>query len=70
MKKGAGLVIAVCIWLTGLGQGTFPVNGVFDVRSEQFAFTNATIVVDPENIIDSGTLLIRKGIIMEVDHCQ
>ena len=47
-------------------QQTFPVNGSFDVRSGQYAFTNATIVVDANQTINNGTLLIKNQIIQSV----
>jgi len=40
-------------------QGTFPVNGTWDVRPGQFAFTNANIVVNADQTIANGTLLIK-----------
>ncbi|WP_031525515.1 amidohydrolase family protein [Dyadobacter crusticola] len=54
--------------LTGLiisfycqAQETFPQNGAYDERPGRFAFTNATIVVDPKTTIENGTLLIENG---------
>lgn len=47
-------------------QETFPRNGAYDERSERYAFTNATIVVDGKTTISKGTLLIEKGEIREV----
>lgn len=40
-------------------QETFPVNGSFDKRPQQFALTNATIVVNSEKRIENATLLIK-----------
>ena len=40
-------------------QETFPLNGIYDVRPNQFAFTNATIVVNADQTITGGTLLIK-----------
>lgn len=42
-------------------QETFPVNGVADQRSDQFAFTNATIVKDAQTTIKNATLVIKQG---------
>ncbi len=50
----------------GYCQSTFPVNGVFDERNKTYAFTHATIVVDPTVTIQDGTLLISDGKIMDV----
>ena len=45
-------------------QGTFPVNGVKDNKSQiYYAFTNATIAVDYQTIITNSTLLIKDGFI-------
>jgi len=40
-------------------QDTFPVNGTWDIRPGQYAFTNATIVVNADQTIANGTLLIK-----------
>src|ERR1700748_1821183 len=40
-------------------QETFPVNGAWDVRPGQYAFTNATIVVSADQTITNGTLLVK-----------
>ncbi|MDB5009452.1 MAG: amidohydrolase, partial [Mucilaginibacter sp.] len=45
---------------------TFPVNGAWDVRPEQFAFINATIVVSGDQTITGGTLLIKNKMIEAV----
>jgi imidazolonepropionase-like amidohydrolase len=47
-------------------QQTFPRNGAYDERPARYAFTNATIVVDPQTTIIKGTLLIENGKIVEV----
>jgi imidazolonepropionase-like amidohydrolase len=48
------------------GQATYPVNGPTDPRHTVFAFTNARIYVDYKTIVDSATLIIRDGKILEV----
>ncbi|MGA0556612.1 amidohydrolase family protein [Larkinella sp. VNQ87] len=45
----------------GWSQVTFPRNGVYDERPGLYAFTNATIIVDPKTTLESATLLIRNG---------
>lgn len=45
---------------------TFPTNGAPDKRHTTFAFTNARIQVDPETVIEKGTLLIQDGRILAV----
>ncbi|WP_460984210.1 amidohydrolase family protein [Spirosoma fluminis] len=44
-----------------MAQTTFPRNGVYDDRPGLYAFTNATIVVDPQTTLQNATLLIRNG---------
>jgi len=41
------------------GQQTYPVNGSYDSRPGLFAFNNATIVVNANQTISKGTLLIK-----------
>ncbi|MET1055690.1 MAG: amidohydrolase family protein [Pedobacter sp.] len=41
------------------GQQTYPVNGSYDTRPGLFAFTNATIVVNANQTISNGTLLVK-----------
>jgi imidazolonepropionase-like amidohydrolase len=42
-------------------QQTFPVNGVTDPREGCYAFTKATIVKSPGNVLPNATLVIRNG---------
>ncbi|MHA4742100.1 amidohydrolase family protein [Dyadobacter sp. MSC1_007] len=46
-------------------QETFPRNGAYDERPGRYAFTNATIVVDPKTTTENATMLIEDGIIRE-----
>lgn len=46
-------------------QETFPRNGAYDERPGRYAFTNATIVVDPKTKIENATMLIEDGLIRE-----
>lgn len=48
------------------GQQTYPVNGSYDIRPGLFAFTNATIVVNANQTISNGTLLVKDQIIQSV----
>ena len=52
--------------IVGVSQTTFPKNGVYDNRDGHYAFTNATLIVGPDTKIEQGTLLIKKGKIIEV----
>lgn len=47
-------------------QQTFPQNGVFDQREDHYAFINAKIQVSPDQKIEKGTLLIKKGKVVAV----
>jgi len=68
MKEGRIVLIFIfllCGW-TSHAQETFPRNDVKDARSGQYAFTNATIVVDHQTTLQNATLLIRNGRIEQV----
>jgi imidazolonepropionase-like amidohydrolase len=47
-------------------QTGFPVNGVADPRETIFAFTNATIVKDPQTTVQNASMLIKDGKIVAV----
>jgi len=47
-------------------QKTFPVNDVQTNFHPTYAFINATIYISPENIIEKGTLIIKKNKIIAV----
>ncbi|RZK50737.1 MAG: amidohydrolase [Pedobacter sp.] len=49
-----------------LAQQTFPVNGTPDVRQGQFAFINANIVVNANQTISNGVLLVKDKTIQSV----
>ncbi len=55
------LLLSCLICIATAAQETFPVNGVTDSRTDYFAFTNATIIKDPQTTLQNATLLIRKG---------
>ncbi|NML22771.1 amidohydrolase family protein [Pseudoflavitalea sp. G-6-1-2] len=42
-------------------QTTFPVNGVADLRTGHYAFTNVTLVKDAQTTIANATLVVRDG---------
>ncbi len=63
----------IFLWLTLLtvsvaskAQESFPVNGVRDIRSGLYAFTNATIVQSSTTKIEKATLVIKQGKIIAV----
>lgn len=49
-----------------IAQETFPRNDVKDPRAGLFAFTNATIVVDPQTTLQNATLLVKNGRVEQV----
>ena len=65
-KSGVVLIILFMFTQHLASQETFPRNDVLDERSDTYAFTNATIVVDHNTSITDGVMLIREGIIVEV----
>lgn len=50
----------------GFAQQTYPVNGSYDIRPGNYAFTNANIVVNANQTISNGTLLIKGQTIQSV----
>lgn len=54
-------LLAAGLAYSAVAQTTFPRNGVYDERPGLYAFTNATIVVDPQTTLQNATLLIRDG---------
>lgn len=66
MKKILLLCFALLISYLSRAQETFPVNGAQDIRPGLYAFTNATIVVNANETISNGTLLIKDRLIEAV----
>lgn len=66
MKKQLLLFIFTVISCGVFAQETFPRNDVKDPRAGLFAFTNATIVVDPQTTLQNATLLIKGSRIEQV----
>jgi len=60
------LVCLFALWLPVHAQVTFPVNGTTDPRRINFAFKNAKIFVDYKTSIDSATMIVRDGIIVDI----
>ena len=67
MKTRLILFISFFNALHLFGQETFPVNGISNNFKPIYAFTNATIVVSPDNIIKNGVLIIQEDKIIDVD---
>src|SRR5689334_9124364 len=51
MKHLKLFLLCCMVCMVAAAQETFPVNGVKDIRSDCFAFTNATIVKDPQTTL-------------------
>ncbi|CAN5723220.1 amidohydrolase family protein [soil metagenome] len=66
MKHLSLLLLCFCMYRIAAAQETFPVNGVADLRTEHFAFINATIVKDAQTTLQSATLVIKQGKIVAV----
>ena len=64
-KQLLTLLLAAGIFNASAQTG-FPVNGVADPRSGIYAFTNATIVKDPQTTVQNASLVIRDGKIVAV----
>lgn len=61
------LTLALVLSATFLfAQQTYPVNGSYDIRPGLYAFTNANIVVNANQTISNGVLLIKDKIIQSV----
>ena len=54
-------LFAVGLTYGARAQVTVPRNGVYDERPGLYAFTNATIIVDPQTTLQNATLLVRNG---------
>ncbi len=67
MKK---IFLLAALFLTGIdaafSQDNFPYNGVRDYRSKSYALINAKIFIDYQTSIDSATLLIKEGKVVNV----
>ena len=51
---------------SAIAQTGFPVNGVADPRNGTYAFTNATIVKDPQSTLQNATMIVREGKIVAI----
>ncbi len=59
------LALLFCGW-TAFAQETFPRNDVKDNRAGLYAFTNVTIIVDPQTTLQNATLLVKGNKIEQV----
>ena len=67
MKNYFLLLICAGIFMTKKSQSqvTFPVNGTTDPKHITYAFVNARIYVDYKTSIDSATMIIRDGLVLD-----
>ena len=66
MKKVFLWIFLVGLFVTTKAQESFPINGIRDIRTSLYAFTNATIVQNEKAKIENATLLINQGKIVAV----
>ncbi|NEU10414.1 amidohydrolase family protein [Flavihumibacter sp. R14] len=59
MKKILLFSFLLTIFGTAYSQESYPVNGSYDIRPGLFAFTNANIVVNADQTITNGVLLVK-----------
>ncbi|MCK0159114.1 amidohydrolase family protein [Allomuricauda sp. F6463D] len=68
-KRNSGYLLILCVmFYTGSSytQETFPKNDVLDDRPTTVAFTNATIITAPAQVMENAMLLIQNGKIVSV----
>lgn len=59
-------LLLLVIGATAFAQESFPINGIRDVRTGVYAFTNATIVQNERTKLEKATLVIKQGKIVAV----
>jgi imidazolonepropionase-like amidohydrolase len=66
MKRILTALVFMCMGIIAQAQESFPINGVRDIRSGLYAFTNATIIQNENTKIEKGVLIIKMGKIVAV----
>lgn len=66
MKRILTGLVFLCTAIVAHAQESFPINGVRDIRSGLYAFTNATIIQNENTKIEKGVLIIKMGKIVAV----
>jgi len=61
MKHFYVWALLMCTAVIAMAQESFPINGIRDIRTGSYAFTNATIVQNEKTKIEKATLLIKQG---------
>ncbi|MDN4164190.1 amidohydrolase family protein [Cytophagales bacterium LB-30] len=59
-------LLLLTLSIGAFAQETFPANGVKDSRLQVYAFTNATIYVDYQTVLQNATLIIKEGKVEQV----
>ncbi len=60
------LFVLILTGITLNAQETFPVNGAHDERANFYFLTNGTIHINPDEIVENASLVIRNGKIVSV----
>lgn len=66
MKRILTALTFLCAGIFAQAQESFPINGIRDIRSGLYAFTNATIIQNENTKIEKGVLIIKMGKIVAV----
>ncbi len=66
MKKYIFCLTAALLSSFSIAQVTFPLNGTSNSNHTTYAFVNARIFIDADEIIENGTLLVKDGLIQSV----
>ena len=66
MKRIYVWALLMCTAVSAIAQETFPINGIRDIRTGLYAFTNATIIQNEKSKLEKATLLIKQGKIIAV----
>lgn len=64
LKKMAGLFAALLLLPALAFSQTSPIDGLKDNTPAVHAFTGATVVVSPGNVIQNATVVVRNGVIV------
>jgi len=66
MKRIYVWALLMCTAVSAIAQESFPINGIRDIRTGLYAFTNATIIQNEKTKLEKATLLIKQGKIIVV----
>ncbi len=66
MKRILFFFLTINCTLLVRSQGTFPYNGVQDIRDVSYAFVHATIIPRAGEHLDNATLLVKNGLILDL----